>query len=943
MSASSSHLPDKYAHLAKAAESKPKYVRAITPRLRVLLFIVFGLFGILAANGLYLSSITFLQWFRGEVYENHFYQLMFLVHLALGLLLITPVVVFGFLHMWKARNRRNKRAVRIGYALFSVALAILVSGVLLMRIGAFNIVNPDIRVIVYWAHIAAPLAAGWLYWLHRLAGPKIKWAVGGRIATVVGVAVAAMVAFQATNSRISSGEAPKDGAKYFQPSLASTATGKFINADTLMNDDYCLKCHPDVYDSWLHSAHHLSSFNNPAYLTSVRETRKLAYERDGNLQATRWCAGCHDPVPFFSGAFDDPNYDDVADPTAHAGITCTVCHAIQSIESTTGNGHYVIDEPDHYPFAYSDNPLLQSLNELLVKAKPSFHKSEMLKPFHKSEDFCSTCHKVSLPRELTQYREWMRGQNHHDSYLLSGVSGHGARSFYYPPVAEDNCNGCHMPEIASNDFGAKYSEKLGTLAVKDHLFVGANTALPYWFNDDKVVQRTQEFLKKSLRVDIFGVREEGSVEGELIAPLRPEIPTLERGEAYLLETVVRTLTLGHHFTQGTTDSNNIWLEVTVEDTGQEGSPLIGSSGLQQPDGTVDPWAHFINNFVLDRNGDRINRRNAQDIFTVLYAHQIPPGAGHTVHYKLRVPEQAVGPLKVNVKVNYRKFDTEYLRIIEEDRLKKDPMLRGQDGVTNPLPVTLMAEDTVMLPIAGGQPLAKDANPLPDFPEWKRWNDYGIGMLLKGRAELKQAAEAFAAVEALGRYDGPLNLARVMVEEGDLNAATIALTRSAGFDPPPPPWTYAWLSGVIDRQQGNLESAAESLRGVLETKVPERKFDFSLDYVVRNELGLTLFDLAQRAKVMDDNHRYEEQLAAAEKEFQRVLDTDAENVTAHANLARIYGLMNDPEPRDLHHSLHQKYKPDDNASEMAIPKARQKYPAADRAAEALVVYDLQREQ
>lgn len=943
MSATSSNVPDKYAHLTRAAESKPKYVRAITPRLRILLFIVFGLFGTLAANGLYLSAVTFLQWFRGEVYENHFYQLMFLVHLALGLLLITPVVVFGLMHMWKARNRRNKRAVRIGYALFAVALTILVSGVLLMRVGGFNIVNPDARAIVYWAHIAAPLGAVWLYWLHRLAGPSIKWAVGGKIAVVVGVAVAAMVAFQSTNSRISSGDAPKDGAKYFQPSLASTSTGKFINADTLMNDDYCLKCHPDVYDSWVHSAHHLSSFNNPAYLASVRETRKVAYDRDGTVQATRWCAGCHDPVPFFSGAFDDPNYDDVADPTAHAGITCTVCHAIQSVESTTGNAHYVIDEPDHYPFAYSDNPLLQSLNELLVKAKPSFHKSEMLKPFHKSEDFCSTCHKVSLPGELTKYREWMRGQNHHDSYLLSGVSGHGARSFYYPPVAEDNCNGCHMPEVASNDFGAKYSEKLGELAVKDHLFIGANTALPFWYGADKVVERTQKFLKESLRVDIFGIRKDGNVEGELIAPLRPEIPTLNRGEDYLIETVVRTLKLGHHFTQGTTDSNNIWLEVTVEDTGMEGSPQIGASGLQEPDGTVDKWAHFINNFVLDRDGNRINRRNAQDIFTALYMHQIPPGAGQTVHYKLQVPEQAVGPLKVTVKVNYRKFDTEYLRIIENDQTPRDPKLRDQDGVTNPLPITTMAEDTVMLPIAGGNPLAPDANPVPDFPEWQRWNDYGIGMLLKGKAELKQAAEAFTAVEALGRYDGPLNLARVMVEEGDLNAATEALTRSANFDPPPPPWTYAWLSGVIDRQQGNLESAAESLKGVLETKVPERKFDFSLDYVVRNELGLTLLDLAQRANVMDDKGQFEVQLAAAEREFQRVLDTDSENVTAHANLARIYGLMNNTERRDYHNSLHQKYKPDDNASEIAIPKARQKYPAADHAAEALVVYDLQRKE
>ena len=57
-------------------------------------------------------------------------------------------------------------------------------------------------------------------------------------------------------------------------------------------------------------------------------------ERDGNTQAARWSAGCHDPVPFFSGEFDDPNYDDVNTKSSQAGITCTVCHSITKVNST---------------------------------------------------------------------------------------------------------------------------------------------------------------------------------------------------------------------------------------------------------------------------------------------------------------------------------------------------------------------------------------------------------------------------------------------------------------------------------------------------------------------------------------------------------------------------------------------------------------------------------
>ena len=68
----------------------------------------------------------------------------------------------------------------------------------------------------------------------------------------------------------------------------------------------------------------------------------------------------------------------------------------------TGNAAYTIDEPIHYPFAYSSNNVLQWINNQLVKAKPDFHKKTFLKPFMKTEEFCSTCHKVGLPFEVTQ-------------------------------------------------------------------------------------------------------------------------------------------------------------------------------------------------------------------------------------------------------------------------------------------------------------------------------------------------------------------------------------------------------------------------------------------------------------------------------------------------------------------------------------------------------------
>ena len=947
MSTEPAPAPNDLSHLLKPASSKPKL--AVTPRTRRILLVVLSLFSLLLANGLYLSGVTFSEWFFQRTFQDLFYHYMFLLHLVLGLALILPFLAFGFFH-WKASyKRRNHRAVRIGYALLIAGVVVLVSGVLLIKFGTFEFMRgPVSKRVVYWAHIIAPAAAMWLYWLHRLVGTRIRWVIAQRVGIATALAVGAMLIAQTQDPRKWNKRAPTDGQRYFENSLASTRDGGFIPKRALMNDEYCKKCHQDVYGDWFHSAHHFSSFNNPAYLYAVRETRKVSMERDGNVHAARFCAGCHDPVPFFSGAFDNPHYDDVNDPTSQAGITCTVCHAITEIESTRGNADYIIEEPQHYPFAYSENYLLQQINMLMVKAKPAFHKSEMLKPALKSAEFCSTCHKVHLPGNLTKYKEWVRGQNHYDSYLLSGVAGHGARSFYYPEKAQTNCNGCHMPYKESNDFASKPHPETGKNVVHSHFFPGANTALPFWRGDQEVIQQAQSILKDCARVDIFGVRKGGTLEGELIAPLRPEVPALEAGQAYLLETVIRTLKVGHHLTQGTVDSNELWLEIEAK----SGDRVIGISGGLTKDGAVDEWSHFVNNFVIDKNGDRIARRNAQDIFIALYDHQIPPGAGQTVHYRLDVPKDISAAIEVTVKLNYRKFDRGYIEFMDQAFKPGDRDFAKRDAGINPLPITVIAQDKLLLPVVladgtrievpvdseqGGSKKAIE-------PTWQRWNDYGIGLLLTGTAQLKQAAEAFSHVEKAGRYDGPLNIARVFFAEGNLDGATEALARSVAMDPKPPVWTSAWLSGEIARQQGQFDVAVDNFKSVLYDQTEERnkrQFDFSLDYVVRNQLGSAYLDLALAAASAEDDDGKQRYLKLAQGEFERVLEIDTENLMAHANLVTVYERLGFEDKAQFHRQANLRYKPDDNASNLARRPARQKYPAANRAAEAIVIYLMQR--
>jgi tetratricopeptide (TPR) repeat protein len=911
---------------------RQRYVRAVGPRLRVVLFIVFALTAILGANSAYLATITFLEWARGVTYQNYFYQLMFLGHLALGLVLLVPFVIFIGGHLRNAHNRPNRRAVRVGYALFAVSVVLLISGVVLMRIGGFSIRDPRVRSIVYWSHVIAPLVVVWLYILHRLAGPRIKWALAGRWAGAIAGIVGVMVFLNAQDPRKWGRIGPQEGTVYFEPSLARTDSGAFIPARTMLSNEYCMECHRDNYDNWFHSVHHFSSFNNKAYLFSVRETRKVALERDGNVKAARWCAGCHDPVPFFSGAFDDPNFDLENHPTSNAGITCVTCHAITHVNTTRGNADYTIEEPIMYPFTFSKNGILQSLNRQLVKAKPEFHKKTFLKPLHQSAEFCSTCHKVSIPFALNKYKEFLRGQNHYDTFLLSGVSGHNARSFYYPPKTRENCNGCHMPLMASGDFGAKYFDpKKPELMVHSHLFPAANTGVAHMRNEPKIVEAHRQFLEGCVRVDLFGLKEGGTIDGQLIAPLRPAVPALKPGGTYLLEVTLRTLTLGHPFTQGTVDSNEIWVDVKAN----AGDVVVGRSGGLGEQRAVDPYAHFVNVYMLDRKGNRIDRRNPQDIFTPLYNHQIPPGAARVVHYALKVPEDQRAPLTVEAKLQYRKFDTPYLQYVF-----------GRDYV-NDLPITTISTDRITFPIASGE----EAPPPPPLatPEWQRWNDYGIALLIEGDAgsekgELAQAANAFAEVEKLGKADGPLNLARAYLKEGRLDDAAEALRRALRMDPPAPRWTVAWLNGLVDKQNGFLDKAISEFRSVLEDRYPEldaRGLDFSKDYEVINELGQTLFERAKLERGEANRERREFFLRQAVEQFERTLALDSENVSAHYNLALLHSQLGDETRAQEHRKLHERFRPDDNARDRAIELARRRDPAADRAAQSITIYSLHR--
>lgn len=959
---------------------RPRLQAPVSKRLRWVLAAVLGLFALLSVNSTYLAAITFQQWSTGRALENQFYLWMFLLHLVLGIALLAPFVVFGILHWLRGRLHPNRRAIAMGWVLLITGTLVLATGVLLMRVDVGGVTlalrQTELRLLFYWLHVITPVAAVWAFVLHRLAGRKIRWRTGGAwalAAVVFTLAISGWHRWEASRP----GPSPKDGAAYFEPSLARTANGAFISAQSLMMNEYCLQCHPDAYESWSHSVHAASSFNNPAYAFSVRETRAQAFSREQSVQDARFCAGCHDPVPFFSGAFehprfDDPGYDVSKDPLGSASITCTSCHSIVHIESTRGNADFVIEESPQYPFTFSESPFLKWVNRQLVKAKPSFHARTFLKPeVHRAADgaFCATCHKVFLPEELNDYH-WLPGQNHYDSFRLSAVSGHGIQAWRFPATVERDCNGCHMPAFASADFGAKRRGPEGAFQFMDHTFAAANTAaqemsgLP---GAAEAVARVVAFNKGVMRTDIVALRPGATLEAEAVAPLAAPLPALERGAEYVLDIATRAVKMGHEFTQGTADSNEVWLDVAVETDGA----VLGRSGALGPGGEVDPWSKFLNVFMLDRNGLRIDRRNPQDIFTPLYNHQIPPGGADVTHYRFRVPEDAGNTLAIKVELKYRKFDLTYMRHV-----------MGPE-YDNTLPIVVLASDRIEFPVAGGEvqkgalhgpegsnggapaergvtqdgPVA--AGPAPGVPgaatqvgkppAGERLYDWGIGLFREaeragGKGTWSLVDAAFARAAAAGEPKAWVARARAALLAGRIPEAGEALRSAVAAGAPPQ--MVAYWSAHVDLQQGELVRAIEGFRAVLGTAFPEARaagFDFSRDDRVQVDLATALWERSRQIRGDAPDVRAERTalLREAEAACRAALALDSQRAGSWYVLAQVAEALDEPTLATDAFAQYERFRPDDNARDSAVNAARIRYPAANHAAEGVAIYDLQR--
>jgi tetratricopeptide (TPR) repeat protein len=807
---------------------------------------------LLIVNSAYLFSYA---------HASIFYEVNVLFHLGAGLVL-TALAIFFF--------RRQPLVCSTILLAAAPALYLVVKGNTL-----------DHRTVL-WIHIVlAVVAALAIGSVLRAASPVRGSVRTYAIAMAVMFAIPAAVAIQHKvwpnpNDRIQNpASAPLSmdhegggASSPFAPSSAQTNTGKIIPSNFFMDSEACGECHKDIYQQWKSSAHHFASFNNQFYRKSIE------YMQDTiGTRPSKWCAGCHDHAVFFNGRFDRPIREQIDTPEAQNGLGCMSCHSIAHVGSSMGNGDFTVEYPPLHELASSHNPYIRAMDRFLVYLNPKPHRATFMKPFMRedSAEFCAVCHKVHLDVPVNNYR-WSRGFNEYDNWQASGVSGQGARSFYYPAKSMA-CTDCHMPLEGSQDAGNHDGK------VHSHRFPGANTALAYVNQDQAQMDATEKLLKSGfISVDIFSIApaertggtqmirradtqqanstfavgEEAEAStpavirevGKLAAPVGSAPAALEPGSDARVDVVVRTRKIGHFFPGGTVDAFDVWLELQAKDA--DGKVIFWSGNVTEGGkGPVEPGAHFYRSYQLDGEGNPINKRNAWQARSLLYVKLIPPGAADVAHFRVHVPKDAHGPIQFTANLNYRKFSWYFTQFSYGSHARdgQSPALldKSHNGLIYDfgaqyipanvsgkirdripdLPITTLACAQASIPLGTPQ-----WTPVVRKQDRERWNDWGIGLLLQG--DLKGAEYAFKKVtEAEPEYaDGWVNVARALVQEGETDAAKSYLKQALSLSPN---LARAWFfESQAQKADGDYNASLQSLERV--------RAQYPRDRVVLNQIA-----------------------------------------------------------------------------------------------------------
>lgn len=612
------------------------------------------------------------------------------------------------------------------------------------------------------------------------------------------------------------------------PGNAAIEGNEFIQPGAFPKAEYCGHCHQEAYHQW-RQALHSNSFRTPFYRTSVN-----ILVRTRGIEFSRHCDSCHNPIAVLSGGLtQDSKVDRSFD---RDGLTCMTCHSIQTLQSTSGNGGYVMGVPS-VMVDEKGNRVPGEVPFSDILDHPERHSQAVMQPFYRTPEFCAACHKANLPNPLNDYK-FIRAFTVYDEWQNSKFSKRNPLAFYSADFT--TCQGCHMRRATNTlpDYGAKG----GSFA--SHRWLAGNTAVPFYYGFDEQLQKTVEFLKAGnyLNVDVFAL--ERAHDENMIAPLGSVPFQLEPNDVVQAYVVIQNKNIGHSLIPEVRDLYEAWVEVTVKDSaGNE----IYHSGFLKPDGMLDTRAHSFTNRPVNVSGEFVDNHKVWTIHSMAYDNSIQSGRSALVRYEFQIPSDVKGPLSITARVNYRHLRQSYLNNVF--------------GPDHPLyPVVELASRTRTLNIG----MNEVTPPAPgDNQDWMRWNNVGIGFL-----DQLQHADAIHAFEQVVRLrpnyeDGYVNIGLTYIDWEKYSAARPFLEKALQLHP-----NYAralYYLALVERREGHPEAEVADLQKVAE-EYPESRD-------ARRELGIAYYQ----------QHRSEDAVA----QFEALQRIDPDDLAAHYNLAILY--------------------------------------------------------
>ena len=838
-----------------------------------LVLLLLGCYSILLINSLLLfildANVLFFA-YRGTLF----------FHLILGSILLVPLILFLVPHLTRMPHRANMPAMAAGLFLAITILATSGTGWLLYRedfatqkkeILNIHVVSVVFTLFGFFIHLWLRRKKVFHFYHSPLKATASTKKSQSLFFKTILIGLTVFLVFILAGIPINQ-KGPILQSENFQPAAAKITSDHYMHSTALDDSKSCgdQGCHPAIFDQWNESAHHFSSFNNPYYQKSIE-----VMQTDNQLEKIRWCASCHDPMLLLTGEMETVEKDFfVNHPNAKKGITCLSCHAVEGVVDFTGNGNFEISDPGYAAMAntlFYDNP---AIRRTVIQTKPEPHGASLLSPVLQTEKFCTSCHKVSIPSTVNDYR-WKRGQNHYDDWYESAFSGKNVRAFYTQET--QSCISCHMPKVA--DPLARNPEKM----VTSHRFAAANTALPAINNHPDQLKATVDFLQDTIaEVDIFSIRINGR---DYLHPT--ELPTLRAGDQLEIAVVVHNKNTGHQLPSGTNDSNEWWLSVELQD--EDGQVVLSSGSINQEQ-VVDSTAHFFKAVLIDKKGALIDKRNVHQWYATIYNSAIPAGKSQLVRYRASALPANISEIKIDFR--QRKFNQYYNQLTfagePENHISEDEIHAIQRWVFNDHTVPRIPVTSVATTRLRNKIVANSAQPI-----WRRWNNYGISLLQE--ENYNQAIKAFKQVAMLQphRADGWLNQSRALLAEGSLEAAESILADLQ--DRFPESKRIAYFLGEIYFSQGRFDLALDQWNSVI-TAYPDDP--------------LLLSNLGQIYYLMNDY----EQSAAFLKRAQAI---NPESAMVSYRLMLLYSATGDADEAKKFQEQYQKYK---NNKEEAVAVA-----------------------